>query len=141
MSFESEALILRSYRSGLRLWLPNFVLFMVAAAIGLSAGKLSQSWQIYTLWSIAGALTFFFWLVPVLRYLGNRVELTTVRLVYRSGLFGARSGEIALARISSVTVTKAGIEIMDSDGISVTLAGYGRPKQLAAKINAQRQAV
>lgn len=141
MSFISEVLILRSYRSAMKLVLPNLALFLAAAAIGFSAGKLNDSWQIYILWGVAGAFVFSFWLIPVISYLGNRFELTSSRLITRAGLFGSQSQEVSLAEVADVVLTKRVITVTSRDGSTIVLTGYPRPKNLVRQINAHRLAV
>jgi ABC-type dipeptide/oligopeptide/nickel transport system permease subunit len=141
MSFISEVLIFRSYRSAMKLVLPNLALFFAAAAIGFSAGKLTETWQVYTLWSLAAAFAFFFWLVPVISYLGNRIELTSSRLVTRAGLFGSKSQELSLAEIANVVLTKRVITVTSKVGSTIELTGYPKPKNLVRQINAHRLAV
>ena len=90
-----------------------------------------------TLYSVAGAVAFFFWLIPVLRYLSSYVDVFTTRVLCRAGLMGQLRGE---ANFSQVTDVRFGdgrrIQISLTNGEIIELPRLPKTKKLIAEIQA-----
>lgn len=88
-----------------------------------------------TLYSVAGAITFFFWLIPVLRYLSSYVDVYTTRVFYRAGLMGQQRSE---ANFSQVTDVRFGdgrrIQLSLTNGEIIELPRLPKAKKLIAEI-------
>ena len=89
------------------------------------------------MYSVAGAIAFFLWLIPVLRFLTSYVEVFTTRILYRSGLMGQQRSE---ANFSQVTDVRLGdgrrIQLALTNGEIVELPRLPKTKKLVAEIQA-----
>jgi len=89
------------------------------------------------MYSVAGAIAFFFWLIPVLRFLSSYVDVFTTRVLYRSGLMGQQRSE---ANFSQVTDVRLGdgrrIQLALTNGEVIELPRLPKAKKLAAEIQA-----
>jgi small-conductance mechanosensitive channel len=136
MSFLAEQRIARLRPRGSRLILPNLVLFLVCFAAAFFAGRLAEQWQIILLWSLSGAVAFLFWLLPLLRFLSTYLEVTTTRVLYRSGLLGQHRRELSLAQIKDVQITKGrSISIIVDGQEPLVISGIPKHKMVAVEID------
>jgi len=89
------------------------------------------------MYSVAGAIAFFFWLIPVLRYLSAYIDIYTTRVVSRSGLMGQQRSE---ANFSQVTDVRLGdgrrIQLATNNGEVLELPRLPKAKKLIAEIQA-----
>lgn len=89
------------------------------------------------MYSVAGAIAFFLWLIPVLRFLSSYVDVFTTRILYRSGLMGQQRSE---ANFSQVTDVRLGdgrrIQLALTNGEIVELPRVPKAKKLVAEIQA-----
>ena len=89
------------------------------------------------MYSVAGAIVFFLWLIPVLRFLSSYVDVFTTRVLYRSGLMGQQRSE---AKFSQVTDVRLGegrrIQLSLTNGEIIELPRLPKPKKLVAEIQA-----
>ena len=89
------------------------------------------------MYSAAGAIAFFLWLIPVLRFLSSYVDVFTTRVLYRSGLMGQQRSE---ANFSQVTDVRLGegcrIQLSLTNGEIIELPRLPRAKKLVAEIQA-----
>lgn len=136
-SFIETRRIARIRPRALRLFLPFLVLALACFGVSFYSGRLPEQWMNITLYSVAGALTFFFWLIPVLRYLSSYVDLFTTRILNRSGLMGQRRSEVNLGQVVDVRVGDGRrIQLTLTGGEIVELPALPKAKKLAAEIQA-----
>jgi hypothetical protein len=136
-SFIESRRIARIRPSAIRLFVPFLVLAIACFGVSFYSGRLPEQWMNITLYSVAGALAFIFWLIPVLRYLSSYVDLFTTRVLYRSGLMGQRRSE---ANFNQVTDVRLGdgrrIQIALGSGEIIELPRLPKAKKLVAEIQA-----
>jgi hypothetical protein len=90
-----------------------------------------------TMYSVAGAVAFFFWLIPVLRYLSAYVEVFTTRVLYRSGLMGQQRSEANFSQVKDVRLgDRRRIQLALTNGEIVELPRLPKAKKLIAEIQA-----
>lgn len=136
MSFISEQRIARLRPRGSQLFLPNLVLFVVCFAVAFFSGRLAEQWQYIVLWSVCGAIAFFFWLIPLLKFLSTYLEITSTRVLYRSGLMGQHRRELSLAQVKDVQITKGrSISIIVDGQEPLVIRGIPRHKTVAVEID------
>ena len=134
-SFIESRRVARIRRSAIRLFLPFLVLAAACFAVAFYNGRLPEQWMAITLYSVAGALTFFFWLIPVLRYLSTYLDLYTTRVLHRSGLFGQRRVEASFAQITDVQLGKGRrITLTLTGGETLELPAMPKAKKLVAEL-------
>lgn len=136
MSFVSEQRIARLRPRGGKLFFPMVLLFAVSFALSFLYGRFVEQWQVIAMWSVAGALVILFWLIPVLRWAGTFLEVTTTRVIYRAGIFGSNRIEIPLAQITNVELTPRRTFTIIANGMEPTvIAGIGKHKIVATEID------
>jgi len=136
VSFESEVLLGRFRARGSRLFLPTIFLGVAAFLASFVTGKFSEQWMGITAYSLCGALAFFGFLVPLLRYLTSWTDVTTSRVVERSGLFGQNYRSISLENIQRVELGSGSvITLFISGEEAMELRGLPKPKLLAQEIS------
>ena len=90
-----------------------------------------------TMYSVAGAIAFFFWLIPLLRYLSAYVDVFTTRVFYRSGLMGQQRSEAIFSQVTDVRLGEGKrIELALTNGEIVELPRLPKAKKLTAEIQA-----
>lgn len=141
MTTSSEYLVLRVKPKARRLFFPTLVLAAVSFALAFIVDQISANDYNYAL--IAGAaMVVLFWGFPLLSYLFSYLELTSQRLVYRSGFLGLRKRQLPLAELSSIEIQKQGrlgaqvISILSVNGREIRVGGYAKTKHLAAELEA-----
>lgn len=97
-----ERTLLRLRRHGRALVLPVLVMLVLAAAAGYFVGRLREPWMNWAAGGCAIALFLLLGLVPVLRWLSNRVIITDRRVIMRRGLFVHHRSEVPLSRVREV---------------------------------------
>jgi len=102
VSFEAEHRLIRMHPRGSRLILPTLALALAVFLLTLVQTYITEQWQFITLYSVAGAIAFFFWFVPLISYLTTWTDITTARTVHRSGLFGQHFREVSHSKVSRV---------------------------------------
>lgn len=136
-SFIESRRIARIRPRAIRLFFPFLALALACFAVSFYSGRLPEQWMYLTLYSLAGAVAFFFWLLPVLRYLSSYVDIFTTRVLYRSGLMGQRRVEAHYAQVTDVQlVERRRIQVTTRDGEVVELPPLPKAKQLVAEIQA-----
>lgn len=123
--------------------LPLVVLALACAAYFFFAPKLTDSVQQQILVGVVALVVFFFWLLPSIRLLTNRYELTSNRVISRSGLFGTRVSEIAWGEVTGVSISRGflawlnrsgNINLHREFGADFVLKGVPRAKRLSREI-------
>ena len=134
-SFIESRRIARIRPRAIRLFLPFLVLGASCFGVSFYTGRLPEQWMYITLYSVAGASAFIFWLIPVLRYLSAYVDLFTTRISYRAGLMGQRRTE---AQFSQVTDVRLGdgrrIHLTLVSGEIIELPALPKAKKLVGAI-------
>ena len=81
-------------------------------------------------------LTFFFWFIPVLRFVSTFLEVTTTRVLYRSGLLGQKRREVSLTQIKDVQLTRGrSISIVVEGQEPFVITGIPKHKMVAVEID------
>jgi hypothetical protein len=136
-SFIESRRLARIRPSAVRLFLPFAALALACFGVSFYNGRLPEQWMNITLYSVAGAIAFFFWLIPVLRYLSSYVDIFTTKVFYRAGLLGQNRSE---AKFSQVTDVRLGdgrrIQLALTNGEIVELPRLPRAKKLTVEIQA-----
>ena len=134
-SFIESRRIARIRPRAVRLLLPFLALALACFAVSFYSGRLPEQWMYTVLYSLAGAVAFFFWLIPVLRYLSGYVDIFTTRVLYRSGLMGQRRAEAHFAQVTDVQlVERRRIQLTTRDGEIIELPTLPKAKKLVAEI-------
>jgi len=136
-SFIESRRLARIRPSSLRLCLPFLALGLACFGVSFYSGRLPEQWMDIVMYSVAGAIAFFFWLIPVLRFLSSYVDVFTTRVFYRSGLMGQQRSE---ANFSQVTDVRLGdgrrIQLALTNGEVIELPRLPKAKKLTAEIQA-----
>ena len=136
MSFLAESRIARLRPRGSKLILPTLVLFIAAFAASFFSTTFTEPWQQITLWSICGAVSFFFWLIPVLRFFSTYLEITTSRVKYRAGLMGQNRKEVSLSQIKDVQISRGrSISLIIEGQEPFSIRGIPKHKTVAVEID------
>lgn len=99
-------------------------------------GRLTEPWQYNVLWIVCGSVVFFFWFIPLLRFMSTFLEVTTTRVLYRSGLLGQKRREVSLTQIKDVQLTKGRTISIVIDGQEpLVIAGIPKHKTVAVEID------
>jgi hypothetical protein len=134
-SFIESRRIARIRPSAIRLFLPFLVLAIVSFGVSFYSGRLPEQWMNITMYSVAGALAFFFWLIPVLRYLSSYVDIFTTRVLYRAGLMGQRRSEAHFTQVTDVRLGDGRrIQLSLRSGEIIELPRLPKAKKLVAEI-------
>ena len=134
-SFIESRRIARIRPRAIRLFFPFLALALACFAVSFYGGRLPEQWMYVTLYCLAGAIAFLFWLLPVLRYLSSFVDIFTTRILYRSGLMGQRRAEVQFAQITEVRLAeRRRIQLITADGETVDLPALPKAKRLVAQI-------
>ena len=136
MSFLAETRIARLRPRGSKLILPTLVLFIAAFAASFFSTSFTEPWQQITLWSICGAVSFFFWLLPVLRFFSTYLDITTSRVKYRAGLMGQNRKEVSLTQIKDVQISRGrSISLIIEGQEPFSIRGIPKHKTVAVEID------
>jgi hypothetical protein len=136
-SFIESRRLARIRPSALRLFLPFVALAIACFGVSFYSGRLPEQWMNITLYSVAGAIALFFWLIPVLRYLSSYVDIFTTRVFYRAGLMGQNRSEANFSQVKDVRLGEGRrIQLALTNGEIVELPRVPRAKKLTAEIQA-----
>ena len=116
--------------------LPAIFLAVAAFLATFIAGKLSEQWQVITAYSICGALAFFGFGVPLLRYLTTWTDVTSSRVVQRGGIFGQRYRSVSLANVQRVELgsgSRITLYVVGEEALELT--GLPKAKLIAQEIS------
>lgn len=136
MSFLAEQRIARIRPRASKLFLPNLFLFLACFAAAFFGGRLTEQWQNILLWSLCGAVVFLFWFIPLLRFVSTFLEITTTRVLYRSGLLGQKRSEVSLTQIKDVQLTRGRTISIIIDGKEpMVVPGIPKHRMVAVEID------
>ena len=136
MSFQAEILLARLRARGSKLVVPTLMLGVGAFAFGFFSPKATESWQAILLAVVCGAFALLGFAVPVIRYLTSWTDITTSRLITRSGLFGQRFREVSLTEVQRVELGGGRaiiVHLLNQDPI--TLRSLPKPKLVAQELS------
>jgi hypothetical protein len=134
-SFIESRRIARLRPSAIRLFLPFLALGIASFGASFYSGRLPEQWMNITLYSVAGAIAFFFWLIPLLRYLSAYVDIFTTRVLFRSGLMGQNRSEANFSQVTDVRLgDRRRIQLTLTTGDIVELPALPKAKRLVAEI-------
>jgi hypothetical protein len=81
-------------------------------------------------------VAFFFWFIPLLRFMSTFLDVTTTRVLYRSGLLGQKRREVSLTQIKDVQLTKGRTISIIIDGQEpIVIPGIAKHKTVAVEID------
>ncbi|MFM5904826.1 MAG: hypothetical protein ACKORF_01815 [Micrococcales bacterium] len=136
MSFEAEVLLVRLRKHGSVLILPTLALGIAAFLASFLTGKFSEQWQNIVLYSVCGAIAFLGFVVPWLRWITAWTDITTTRVVQRSGLFGQNFRAVSMLSIESVELgARRVIQLNVSGGKSLEIQRVTNAKTVASEIS------
>jgi hypothetical protein len=134
-SFIESRRLARIRPGAIRLFLPFLALAVACFGVSFYSGRLPEQWMTITLYSLAGAIAFFFWLIPVLRYLSSYVDVYTTRILYRSGLMGQQRSEANFSQVTDVRIGDGRrIQLALTNGEILELPRLPKAKKLTAEI-------
>ncbi len=134
-SFIESRRLARIRPGAIRLFLPFLALAVACFGVSFYSGRLPEKWMTITLYSLAGAIAFFFWLIPVLRYLSSYVDLYTTRILYRSGLMGQQRSEANFSQVTDVRIGDGRrIQLALTNGEILELPRLPKAKKLTSEI-------
>lgn len=114
----------------LLIW-PSFLAVAMATGFGLGFGLLDETWMRVALLILCLALIAVLWLAPVMFWLGNRMTITTRRVIIEQGMFARSRSEISLVRIHEVTARANVVQSLFSSGD--VLIGTGAERDLVMR--------
>ena len=134
-SFIESRRLARIRPGAIRLFLPYLALAVACFGVSFYSGRLPEQWMNITLYSVAGAIAFFFWLIPVLRYLSSYVDVYTTRILYRAGLMGQQRSEANFSQVTDVRIGDGRrIQLALTNGEILELPRLPKAKKLTAEI-------
>ena len=134
-SFIESRRLARIRPGAIRLFLPFLALAVACFGVSFYSGRLPEQWMNIALYSVAGAITFFFWLIPVLRYLSSYVDVYTTRILYRAGLMGQQRSEANFSQVTDVRIGDGRrIQLALTNGEILELPRLPKAKKLTAEI-------
>lgn len=137
MSFESEFLLGRFRARGSRLVAPSAFLALAAFLLAFFYARVdsTQAWQSYLLYGACGAVTLFGFVLPVLRYLTAWTDITTSRVVSRSGLWGQHYRSVSLAEVLRVELVTGVVSLHLESEEPLELRGLPKPKLISQELS------
>lgn len=126
----AEPTVVRLRRHGRVLFMPTLALIGIATAIGLFSQGFPEVWMTITFWAVIGLLFIGLWLFPLIVWLGNRVILTTRRVIIYRGVFVRSRQEVLLSRIHDVTVRQNAVQAVFGAGDLLMNTGAEVPVRL-----------
>lgn len=136
MSFEAEVLLVRLRKHGAVLILPTLALGVAAFLASFLSGKFAEPWQNIVLYSVCGLIAFLGFVVPWLRWITAWTDVTTTRVVQRSGLFGQNFRAVSMLSIESVELgPRRVISLFVSGGKSLEIHWVSNAKVVASEIS------
>lgn len=125
-----EPVVARMRRHGRILVLPSVALIALAAVAGYVPSLLTENWIVTPFWIVLVFFVVMLWLVPLIAWLGNRVIITTRRVVVYNGFFVRTRQEILCARIQDVTVRRTADQSIFGSGDILLNTGAEKPIRL-----------
>jgi membrane protein YdbS with pleckstrin-like domain len=105
VSFEAEILLARLRARSSKLLGPTLLLGLAAFLLSFLSPKTTEAWQAIVVDAICGLIALFGFVFPTVRYLTAWTDITSSRVVTRSGLFGQHFREVSLSDVQRVELT------------------------------------
>ncbi len=135
MNFKPEQRLAKLRPRATRLFLPTLVLGLTVASLAYFENRELEAWQTLALNISAAVILFFAWMLPVVRQLLTRVEVSTSGLVWRSGLFGQKRRTVDWRMVSAVEITRGrSITVFVYGEEPLVLVGLPKSKQLVREL-------
>lgn len=116
--------------------LPTLVLFLASAILTFFGDKQLLEWETTSLYVGAGLALFLFWLLPTLAYLGTFVDVTSLGIRSRAGIFGGKTREVSFTDVTEVAYSRTrGVVIRLRDQEDLDLRGLSTPKAVANELS------
>jgi Bacterial PH domain len=137
VSFESEFLLGRFRARGSRLVLPTALLGLSAFLLAFFYARVdaTQAWQSFLLYGACGAIALFGFVIPTLRYLTAWTDITTSRVVARSGLWGQHYRSVSLADVQRVELATGVVSLHLVAEEPLELRGLPKPKLVSQELS------
>ncbi len=138
---EQKYAVLR--KSGTALVLPWLSLMAISGLTFFFYGRLTEVLHQQILFASAGVLALVLWLLPSLRFLTNRYEITSNRVVARSGFLGRKQSSVSWGEITGVSLTRGflglftrsgNIHLHREFGVDLVLARVPKAKTLSREL-------
>ncbi|MEN9715669.1 MAG: hypothetical protein RJA35_1136 [Actinomycetota bacterium] len=120
---------------GSRLILPTLFLAVSAFLLSFLYGRFTEQWQLIALYSVCGLIAFFGFLIPLLRYLTAWTDVTTARVVVRSGLWGQNYRSVSLAQVQQVEQSGSVITLQVQGEEALEIRGLPKSKLVSQEIS------
>jgi hypothetical protein len=120
---------------GSRLILPTLFLAVSAFLLSFLYGRSTEQWQLIALYSVCGLIAFFGFLIPLLRYLTAWTDVTTARVVVRSGLWGQNYRSVSLAQVQQVEQSGSVITLQVQGEEALEIRGLPKSKLVSQEIS------
>ncbi len=129
-SDQSEPLVVRLRRHGRVLFMPTLALIGIATAWGYFGMAFQELWQVLAFWLTSALLLIVLWVFPLVTWLGNRVIVTTRRVVIYRGVLTRSRQEVLFSRIHDVTVRQNAVQAVFGAGDLLLNTGAEQPIRL-----------
>ena len=115
--------------------MPTLFLGAVAFLLTFFAGKTGTSWLQWLLYGACAGLFLFGFLIPVVRYLTAWTDITTSRVVVRSGIWGQHYRSVSIATIGEIKRLPGGpIVISAHNEEHLELRGLPKPRLITQEL-------
>jgi len=125
-----ETVIARLRRHGRILLLPALAFIGIVTAWGAIGPRLSELWQVILFWVLSLLALIGLWILPLIVWLGNRVVITSRRVIVHQGTLVRSRQEIMLSRIHDVTVRQNAVQAVFGTGDVLLNTGAEKPVRL-----------
>lgn len=127
---ESEPVVVRLRRHGRVLFMPTLAMIGIATAWGYFGAAFSELWMILVFWLLSALLLVVLWVFPLVTWLGNRVIITSRRVIIYRGIFTRSRQEVLFGRIHDVTVRQNAVQAIFGAGDLLLNTGAEKPIRL-----------
>ena len=126
----AEPVVVRLRRHGRVLFMPTMALIGIATAWGYFSMGFPELWMTLTFWLLSALLLIVLWVFPLVTWLGNRVIITTRRVIIYRGIFTRTRQEVLFGRIHDVTVRQNAVQAVFGAGDLLLNTGAEMPIRL-----------
>src|SRR5690554_619876 len=124
---DAERVVARLRPHARVLFWPSLLLIAGVAALAYFAGSFPEDWQNLALLGAGGGVLLGIWLVPLIAWLGKHYDITTRRLIMRSGTLTRTRQELLHSRGYDITVRKGALQSMFGSGDVLINTGLDHP--------------
>ena len=126
----AEPVVVRLRRHGRVLFMPTLALIGVATAWGFFSEGFPELWMNLVFWLLSALLVIVLWVFPLVTWLGNRVIITTRRVIIYRGIMTRTKQEVLYGRIHDVTVRQNAVQAVFGAGDLLLNTGAEAPIRL-----------